>query len=538
MYSLMIVDDDAFFASVFEGNYDWNASGFTFAANVGSGSAAIDFLHRQHVDLVFVDMCMPGMNGPELIGYITAHFPGVQCVALSNYDDFDFVKESFRQGACDYVLKHCLNRQEMQRILSDFLKRRGENGDAAARHDAPDAENVDQRAGHFLSALLEGAFIQDHGDYRIWDSMGLPHLAENLLVVQTEIVHFDDFRKKYYELSRIKYILRSICSILRNMLERMAEGVVFYHENDECFYSILCGDTLRDPGVQARIRDMYVRQIESVMKMYFNVECVNRTAPLVRDVRDIRHAYRDLMQSAGRKLSDGAVHAPMDFEDIYARALSALKRTLNAPTFEDTRRYIARLYEEGRRLCYHQQHYLQLTMTLYRVLFELGDGAVPGEQPPIDCPPQEMERRITDAFSRLYVSVQPAPAPTRSVFVQNALEIIRQNYAMPTLSLNVIAETIHVSPSHLSRCFKAEVGIGISEYINRFRIERAEALFAIDQPNVKTVAARCGFESYTYFFRIFKRYTGMTPKEFCECHDLRLSGLDEDEAEGASTDRK
>ena len=530
MYSIMIVDDDAFFASVFEGNYDWNASGFSFEAYAGSGSAAIEILHKQHIDLVFVDMCMPGMNGPELIQYITANFPDVQCVALSNYDDFDFVKASFRFGAQDYVLKHCLNRQEMHRLLSDFLKRRGEIGDVASRRDVPDAESDDQRIGRFLTALLDGTFIQDHGDYRLWDAMGLPHLSENLLVVRTDIEGFDGFRRKYYELSKLKYILRSICSILRNMLEHLADGVVFYSESDGCFYSILCGDSLKDPQMHDQIRSMYISQVASAMKMYFNVGCVSRAAPLVRDVRDIRYAYRELMHGEGHQTREEAeLPVTVDFDGIRIHALDALRRSLKSPSFEDARRYIARCYADGRRLGYRQEHYVQLTMVLYRILLILneetpGDDFKCPEPAFIDRAPQEMEQFISGAFSELYEKTRDGAAIARSGFVQDALNAIRQNYAMPTLSLNVIAETIHVSPSHLSRCFKAEIGMGISEYINRFRVERAQTLFAVDQPNVKTVAAHCGFESYNYFFRIFKRYTGLTPKEFCARHNLDFSG--------------
>ena len=530
MYSIMIVDDDAFFASVFEGNFDWNARGFSFEAYAGSGSAAIEILHKQRIDLVFVDMCMPGMNGPELIQYITANFPDVQCVALSNYDDFDFVKASFRFGAQDYVLKHCLNQQEMHLLLSDFLKRRGENGDVSSQRDVPDAASDDQRIGCFLTALLEGTFIQDHGDYRLWDAMGLPHLSENLLVVRTDIEDFDGFRRKYYELSKLKYILRSICSILRNMLEHLADGVVFYSESDGCFYTILCGDSIEEPQMHDQIQSMYISQVESAMKMYFNVGCVSRTAPLVRDVRDIRYAYRELLQMEGRQVREEAeLPVSVDLEGIRNHALDALRRSLRAPGFEDARRYIARCYSDGWRLGYRQEHFVQLTMVLYRILLKLseempgGDSKCP-EPMFVDRAPQEMERFISDAFSELYEKVQESAATARSGFVQDALDAIRQNYAMPTLSLNVIAETIHVSSSHLSRCFKTEIGMGISEYINRFRIERAQTLFAVDQSNVKTVAMRCGFESYNYFFRIFKRYTGLTPKEFCARHDLDFSG--------------
>jgi len=93
-------------------------------------------------------------------------------------------------------------------------------------------------------------------------------------------------------------------------------------------------------------------------------------------------------------------------------------------------------------------------------------------------------------------------------------------YRMPTLSLNLIAEMLHINASYLSRTFKTESKTGISEYINRYRIRQAQDMLLIDHITVKEAAERCGFDNYTYFFRVFKQVVGVTPGEFCEMHAL------------------
>lgn len=82
------------------------------------------------------------------------------------------------------------------------------------------------------------------------------------------------------------------------------------------------------------------------------------------------------------------------------------------------------------------------------------------------------------------------------------------------LSVKLLAETIGVSRSTVSREFKACYGIPLKRYLLEFQLKRArELLLGVGAP-VATVAETLGFESAHYFFRFFKKYTGMTPGEF------------------------
>ena len=82
------------------------------------------------------------------------------------------------------------------------------------------------------------------------------------------------------------------------------------------------------------------------------------------------------------------------------------------------------------------------------------------------------------------------------------------------LSLNSLAEMQNISPSYLSALFKQEVGKTLTEYVNGRRIERAMQLLETTKLQIQTIAQNCGILDVHYFSKIFKRNTGMTPKEY------------------------
>jgi len=92
-----------------------------------------------------------------------------------------------------------------------------------------------------------------------------------------------------------------------------------------------------------------------------------------------------------------------------------------------------------------------------------------------------------------------------------AVTYINQNYFNPNLGLSDVAKYIHTNTAYLSRVFKKEMGIGISEYMNRLRMEQASRLLRETNIKVADVAEKVGIEDARYFSSLFKRYTGISP---------------------------
>ncbi len=522
MNRILLVDDDGFFASMFLNGFSWETAGFQSPVYAENGQSAIEILQQQSISLAFIDMSMPTMSGPELIGYISEHFPQVTCIALSNYDDFDFVKESFRAGAKDYLLKHCLNRNEMQRLLERY----GDCSEAAHITVIPTADNPATEA---LTALLNGQDIFS-ADENLTHALGLPKLQNNLLLMRLQIENYTQFRQKYMQQGKLQYIIRNICSIMQNILDRHGAGVVFFNRQDEGFYSILTDTRFSSLPFLKHTRDLYGRQVCNSLKLYLNLDTRVYFAPLCGNVQDIAYAYEDILKQAHRNLPQRKAHlTAVDTELIFARSTRTVERYLQYPGFEPIRRYLAQQYETGRKLNYSLNQFLELTVTLYRVylacrskyLPDQSTNAASGIAELLDLKKvQDMEQHLASQLEALHRELRDQEEPLHSKHVKGALDIIHRQYSNSALCLNLVADMLHLNDSYLSRTFKTEMGIGISDYINQYRIQRAQDLLLIEHLTVKAVANRCGFENYTYFFRVFKRYTGTTPKEFCELHDL------------------
>lgn len=84
------------------------------------------------------------------------------------------------------------------------------------------------------------------------------------------------------------------------------------------------------------------------------------------------------------------------------------------------------------------------------------------------------------------------------------------------LSLKAMSDWLNVNASYLSTLFKKEVGMPLTDFVNRQRIEQAKKLLIATELPTKTIAQQCGIPDIYYFSRLFKKRTGVTPKLYRE----------------------
>ncbi len=117
--------------------------------------------------------------------------------------------------------------------------------------------------------------------------------------------------------------------------------------------------------------------------------------------------------------------------------------------------------------------------------------------------------RIVRRFADLVLYL---PHLTHARALKKAREYIRERVPA-RVRLEDVARVAGLSPTHLSRVFKREMGVGVSEYVNQIRCERASDLLTRGEMNAAEVAEACGFSDHSYFTRVFKKVTGKTPSE-------------------------
>lgn len=108
-------------------------------------------------------------------------------------------------------------------------------------------------------------------------------------------------------------------------------------------------------------------------------------------------------------------------------------------------------------------------------------------------------------------SGKPHEEKQESPIVEKAAGYIRKHY-MDTMTLQDAAKYCYVSQEHLSRIFKKETGFGFNEYLNIYRMKKANAILT-ENPKIKIsqVALSCGFSDSNYFSKQYKKMYGVTP---------------------------
>ena len=93
-------------------------------------------------------------------------------------------------------------------------------------------------------------------------------------------------------------------------------------------------------------------------------------------------------------------------------------------------------------------------------------------------------------------------------------DIIDRDYANQNLSLNSIADELAMSSIYISRLYKQHTMVAITDVIQDVRMNKSKDLLLNTSLSVAEIAEKTGFTSDSYFYRLFKKYNGITPNDF------------------------
>jgi AraC-like DNA-binding protein/ligand-binding sensor protein len=94
-----------------------------------------------------------------------------------------------------------------------------------------------------------------------------------------------------------------------------------------------------------------------------------------------------------------------------------------------------------------------------------------------------------------------------------AVNFIKANY-MKKIVLEDVAGSVYLSPAYFSRVFKQETGHNFSNYLNKIRIDESKKLLKNAGVNISDIAGMVGYEDQSYFSKVFKKITGVSPLKF------------------------
>jgi AraC-like DNA-binding protein len=101
----------------------------------------------------------------------------------------------------------------------------------------------------------------------------------------------------------------------------------------------------------------------------------------------------------------------------------------------------------------------------------------------------------------------------RQEFKEKLVNYLHENIS-EALTLDRISRYFSLSPTHVERLAYREFGCGVLNLFHRLKIDRARVLLNSTGMAISAIAGHLGYEDQSYFSRYFKKYTGMSPREY------------------------
>ncbi|MDF2791515.1 MAG: hypothetical protein K0S80_4617, partial [Neobacillus sp.] len=132
---------------------------------------------------------------------------------------------------------------------------------------------------------------------------------------------------------------------------------------------------------------------------------------------------------------------------------------------------------------------------------------------------KEIDQLAGEAFFTYTERVRQVKEDRFSITITNCKNYIYNN-RYEKLTHDDVANLAELSHSYLSILFKKEVGISVSDYIQRVKIEEAKNLIEYTNTPLSEIGSLLNFSDQSYFTKVFKKHTGITPKQYKEKYHL------------------
>ena len=120
-------------------------------------------------------------------------------------------------------------------------------------------------------------------------------------------------------------------------------------------------------------------------------------------------------------------------------------------------------------------------------------------------------------FTMVYTNNTYVPHDYADARVAQVVKHINENYSQIT-DIEEIADHFFISKYHLCRIFQKNLGISLISYLNTIKIREACEMIKRKDGNLTEIAMRCGFNSSSYFCKVFKSEKGVSPTEYKKRH--------------------
>ncbi|NMO98097.1 response regulator [Paenibacillus lemnae] len=530
---VLIVDDEKHVRDAIRLLADWEKHGITEVMEAADGEEAVLAIQQTPPQIVLTDMRMPRKDGAELLTWLHASMPEIKVIVISGYDDFDLVRHTIRSGGLDYILKPVVP-EALDEALGKAVEAWRKEEDQRLSLTTKLIE-MNQMKPLFLDRLLTDLTMIGSGQQGLLKQFGqqlqLPPEIRTCCLAVISDIHFDSELLMKFR-SRRALLIFTLINICMELVKD--KGTAFRHMDKPGLVVILywgAPDTFH--SILERINEgMYTTLRRQAHFGTAQAEVFPDDLPRSLLNAEQRLLHRNLLQKNGLIHSErcgesGTSRAPRlaSYEEKFRMAAlsgSPSKYEAAADEWLQEVRQHAWLTPEmlirwNSEWDWMQQHWAEPGESHEYVPLE--DDEINLDFPVIL--PLDRDGLLSWEDWRFQLTGRLGAASrvlTQSHSRENHIihDIARylEHAYSEEVSLQDIASRFFLSREYISRKFKQEFGMTLSDFLGQLRIGKAKMLLLNPSLRIASVAEMVGYQDEKYFSKVFKKLEGQTPNEY------------------------
>lgn len=546
--NILIVDDERYIVNYLFSLVEEHIKEDVYIEKAYSAPDALNVLSETKIDLILLDIHMPGCTGLELAQKVNASWPRCHIIFLTAYDNFEYVYQANHFASTSYLLKT----ESDETILAEIQKHIDLiNQESQTALLINDAKNKDRLLTHLLQQNILMELVSGHD---------LTHMKNELQLTGSDFQL--DLSKPVY-MGYMSVHLRSIDEYQSNLsslilaylgpIEKLLNGsfrssvlnlkhgrmLLFFQPNDD-FRDAIPSELAFLKGFAEDLMNYSITMLHWNLNLVLYPDAVkwNQVSNIYYQLiqhPEIQNLKTNWPSSSVTVYTKNEVSNPFhkaspDTKVQTERQLQALSFSLYQNTSAEYFKALDQLAKECCRLksmhsldaihiylcistslisyisLYHLQEKLASRIAIYP-LYHLAEFTT-----------WDDAFHYLEDFSKHMFDLLSANANDKSEAVIRKIKDYIKEHLSESISLSSLSAIVNYNETYISRLFKQSTGVKLSEYIYQERIAKAKYLLSTSSASMQAISAAIGFDSPQYFSLVFKKSVGITPSEYQRTH--------------------
>lgn len=513
MYKVILADDEPIIIEGLLKIIDWKELDCTVVETVNTALDVIKILSREQIDIIITDIKMPGMNGIELSKYVYENFPNTKIILLTGFSKFSYAQAAIQYNVVEFILKPT----NIDKIVSAIEKAKALNKQVENNiSKIKDLEekincNVKNLQCQTLEDIINGIIKKELIEEKIKE---VKINLDNYYILVCKLKEGNNIQS-FLDIFDLVFANKTTYKIIvnKNILSYVINDSDFKEDNEEIF--------------------KLANKIITILKNFKSCNMYIGISNLQTNCKNLRVSYKQAfkaltfsfyeLEGENIFLYENSKFIEIE-QEILNKYILDLTNYLILLDTEKAINEINNMFETFKNNKYNIEYIKNICILIYTkcsdLLFKDNISFVELIENPnlfidiLSCDSiKNLNKMILNCVEITLYTLNNKTTEKNSI-VSNARSYIEKNYKNSKLTLNHIAKHVHVSNAYLSRLFKEKTGETISELITKIRINKAKELLRNSDFKIYEIAYEIGIDDPAYFSQLFKKITGLSPKEY------------------------